>query len=199
MSYFVIGLVVFFALHSVPMQPALRQSIIDKMGSGPYLGLFALLSAIGLGTMIYGYGILQFGGPGNYEVWSPPAWTRHVAFLLMVPALVLIVAAYVPSRIRDAVGHPMLAAIKIWALAHLLANGDLASVLLFGSFLAFAVVDRVSVRRRAASGFRTRGPAGDRPGSLTGDITVIVIGLALYALMVFAGHEWLIGVPLAAG
>ena len=113
----------------------------------------------------------------------------------MLPAMILLVAAYVPSRIRSAVGHPMLAAIKIWALAHLLANGDLASLVLFGSFLVWVVVDRISVKRRGALG-----PLGSATStSPINDLIVVGVGLALYAVMLVWGHRWLIGVPLLAG
>jgi uncharacterized membrane protein len=110
----------------------------------------------------------------------------------MVPAMILIVAAFVPSRIRTAAKHPMLAAIKLWALAHLLVNGDLGSLLLFGSFLAFAVYDRISVKRRPGV---TVPPV---PGSPINDVLVVVAGLALYAVLMFGGHGALIGVPLTS-
>ena len=111
--------------------------------------------------------------------------------LLMVPALILLVAAYVPSRIRSATGHPMLIAIMLWALGHLLANGELASLLLFGSFLAYAVYDWISVGQRHA-----RGPLGEAKGGLPGDVAAVASGLMLYALLLFWGHQKLTGVPL---
>jgi uncharacterized membrane protein len=110
------------------------------------------------------------------------------------PAIILLVAAYVPSRIRTAVGHPMLTALMIWAFAHLLANGDLASVLLFGSFLGFAVYDRISVIDRLSPG-----PLGNAKGGALHDIVVIAVGLALYALALFWGHAKLTGVALLPG
>ena len=100
--------------------------------------------------IVLGYHKLQIMPGKNPQLWNPPVWSRHLAFVLMLPSFVLLVAAYVPSRIRTAVKHPMLAAVKIWAFAHLLANGDLGSLVLFGSFLAWAVYDRISVKRRAA-------------------------------------------------
>jgi uncharacterized membrane protein len=117
---------------------------------------------------------------------------RHVTFLLMVPAMIFLVAAYVPSRVRTTLKHPMLVAVKLWALAHLLVNGDLASLLLFGSFLAYAVYDRISVKQRGAMG-----PLGASTGSAVNDGFVVAAGLGLYALMMFWGHSALIGVPLA--
>ena len=111
--------------------------------------------------------------------------------LLMLPAMILLVAAYVPSRIRTAVRHPMLVAVTLWAFGHLLANGDVASVLLFGSFLAYAVYDIVSATQRTA-----HGPLGGAQGSAVGNVAAVAGGLALYALLVFWGHRWLTGVPL---
>ena len=108
----------------------------------------------------------------------------------MLPAMVLLVASVIPSRIRTTIRHPMLSAIKIWALAHLISNGDLGGVLLFGSFLAFAVYDRISVKRRGALG-----PLGNaKPPSVVNDVIVIVLGIALYAALLFGGHAWLFGV-----
>jgi uncharacterized membrane protein len=108
--------------------------------------------------------------------------------------MILLVAAYVPSRIRSATRHPMLIAIKLWAVSHLLANGDLASVMLFGSFLIFAGYDRFSVGRRAA-----RRPLGIRTGGFGNDVIVVAGGVALYAFMLLVGHVWLIGVALLPG
>ena len=196
MSIFLTGLVIFFVAHLVPIIRPLRGSLIGFVGERLYLGLFAIVSALGLVLIVLGFGDLQFDGSANPALWSPPTWTRHIAFLLMVPALILLVAAYVPSRIRDVVGHPMLLAIKIWALAHLLANGELASIILFASFLAYAVIDRIAVKRRAAAGISASGPLGARKGGIGGDVAAVVIGLALYAFMMMVGHNWLIGMPL---
>jgi uncharacterized membrane protein len=185
------GLLLFFAVHLVPTRPPLRAGVVGRIGSGPYMGLFTLLSLAALALIVLGYGQMQGLGRGNPQVWVPPAWTRHLTMLLMLPALILLVAAYVPSRIRSAVRHPMLAGVKLWAFAHLLSNGDLASVLLFGSFLAYGVYDRISVRRRDA-----RGPLGAASGGAAQDAIAIVGGLALYAVLLFWAHRWITGVPL---
>src|SRR5262245_51488688 len=185
------GLALFFIVHLVPMLPSLRARLVAGIGAGPYRGLFSLASIAGLVLIVMGYGQMQGLGRGNPELWTPPTWIKHVVFLLMIPAMVLLVAAYVPSRIRTAVGHPMLTGVTIWAFAHLLANGDLASLLLFGSFLAFAVIDRISVTTRASPG-----PLGNAKGSALHDLAVIALGLALYLLIVFWGHAKLTGVPL---
>jgi uncharacterized membrane protein len=172
------GLALFFAAHLIPTRPQLRARLVARIGSGPYSGLFALVSLVALVLIVIGYGQMQGLGRENPQLWVPPPWTRHLTMLLMIPALVLLVAAYVPSRIRTALRPPMLIPVMLWALAHLLANGDLASVLLFGSFLAYGVFDLISASRRAALG-----PLGRAPGSAAGDAAAIVGGLALYALL----------------
>ena len=191
MAMLVCGLALFFIVHLVPMRPALRAGLVERVGAGPYRGLFSVVSIAGLVLIVLGYGQMQGLGRGNPELWTPPTWIKHVVLLLMIPAMILLVAAYVPSRIRSAVAHPMLAALAIWAFAHLLANGDLASLLLFGSFLAFAVIDRLSVTTRASPG-----PLGAAKGGALHDMVVIALGLALYLLILFWGHAKLTGVPL---
>ena len=118
MALLLFGLVVFFAIHTVPMLPAFRAAVLARTGRGAYMGLFSLISLLGLILIVIGYGELRTQGAANPELWVPPSWTRHLAFLLMLFSFVLFTAAYVPSRIRDAVGHPMLVAVKIWAFAH---------------------------------------------------------------------------------
>lgn len=188
----IIGLIVFFAIHLVPTNPGLRQGMVDRFGAGAYKGIFALLSAVGLALIVIGYHKLQVHpgkNPGPW--WGADGPQRHVAMGLMLVSMILLAAAYVPSRIRTAVKHPMLAATKLWALAHLLVNGDLGSIVLFGSFLAYAIYDRISVKRRGAMG-----PLGAKTGGLMGDVTAVLLGLALYAFMAFYGHSALIGVPV---
>jgi uncharacterized membrane protein len=187
----VLGLLLFFAVHLVPTAPDVRRGLAERFGEGAYKAAFSGLSIVGFALIVIGYHKLQLNPGKNIQLFSPPEWGRHVAYLLMLPAMILLVAAYVPSRIRNALKHPMLAAIKLWALAHLLANGDLASALLFGSFLAYAVYDRISVKQRQALG-----PLGARTGGAVNDVIVIGVGVALYAFMVLLGHGVLIGVPL---
>lgn len=185
----IIGLVLFFAIHLVPTVPELRRGLALRMGETGFKVLFSVLSLAAFALIVIGYHKLTPGK--NPVLWDPPGFMRHIAFVLMVPAMILLVAAYVPSRIRTATQHPMLAAVKLWALAHLLVNGDLGSLLLFGSFLAYAIYDRISVKRRCAAG-----PLGNRTGGPANDIAVVVAGLALYAFMMVLGHGLLIGVPL---
>src|SRR4029079_4733174 len=132
---------------------------------------FALLSVVTFVVLVWG-----FARAPVIQVWSPPSWTRWVAIVLMIPAFILLVAAYVPGQIKAKVRHPFLVAIKTWALAHLIANGDLASIILFGSFLAYAVVDRIALKRRPATGLVTAAEAG----SSRNDVIAVVGGLLLY-------------------
>jgi uncharacterized membrane protein len=189
--FLVSGLFVFFAVHSVPASAAVRDGSIERMGANGYKLAFSALSLIGLVLIVLGYRALRADPVVNIALWDPPAWTRHVAFALMLPAMILLVASNVPSRIRTAAKHPMLLAIKIWALAHLIANGDLASVLLFASFLAYAVFDRISLKQRGSMG-----PLGLKTGGPMSDVIVVVAGIALYTAMLLWGHSALIGVAL---
>jgi len=189
----VIGLVLFFAIHLVPTRTELRHGLVDRFGDNGYKAIFAVVSLLGVTLIVLGFAKLQMHPGKNPQLWMPPMWTRHIALALMLPAMIALVAAYVPSHIHAMLKHPMLVAIKIWALAHLLANGDLASLVLFGSFLAFAVYDRISVKRRHAMG-----PIGDRSGPWINDAIVVMLGCALYAAIVLWLHQLIIGVsPLS--
>jgi uncharacterized membrane protein len=189
-----LGLLLFLAIHLVPTAPAVRAGLVDRLGENAYKGVFSVLSLIGLAIIIYGYHKLQVNPGKNPELWSPPVWAKHVSFLLMIPASIALVAAYVPSRIRTTLKHPMLVAIKIWALSHLIANGDLGSILLFSSLLAYAVYDRISLKSRTGG----LGPLGAAKGGLGGDVIAIIGGLGFYAFMMLWGHQHLIGKALIA-
>jgi uncharacterized membrane protein len=186
-----VGLVLFLGIHLVPTSPDVRNGLVERFGATAYKAIFAIISFAGLLLIIYGYHKLQVNPGKNVFFGDPPSWLKHVSWLLMLPAMIALVAAYVPSRIRSALKHPMLVAIKIWALAHLLVNWDLGSILLFGSFLAYAVYDRISVKKRGALG-----PLGAKQGGIVGDLIVLVVGVGLYGFMFKFGHAWLIGVPL---
>lgn len=187
MPILILGLVLFIGVHLVPTAPDLRAGLQRRFGSGGYQALFSLASLGGLVLLVIGWRQV-----GVVPLWYPPLWTRHLALLLMLPAMVLLVAAYVPSRLRTAVKHPMLTAVKLWALAHLLANGDLAAIIVFGALLGYAVYDRISIKRRpAGSGL---GPLGTRTGGAGGDVAVVVIGVGLYLALLLGGHYWLFGV-----
>jgi uncharacterized membrane protein len=184
----VLGLLIFLGVHSVRIvADGWRGAQIARFGAGTWKGMYALAAAVGLALIIWGYHLAQ---AQPVVLWTPPSWARHLGALLTIPAFVLLAAAYVPgNRTKAAVGHPMVAAVKTWALAHLLANGTLAAVILFGAFLLWAVVDFASLLRRdRVAG--TRYPAGT--GSR--DASVLVVGLAAWALFAFLLHAWLIGV-----
>ena len=184
MTLLIVGIVVFLGLHLLPTVPDLRAKLAGSLGETGYKALFSLLSVAGFVLLVYG-----FAKAPVVQVWSPPDWTRWVAVVLMLPAFVFLVAAYVPGRIKATVKHPFLVAIKTWALAHLIANGDLASIVLFGSFLAYAVYDRIALKRRGARGLVTV-PATGPPRN---DVIAVVLGSVLYAVFLVWLHPLLIG------
>lgn len=183
MTLLIAGLLVFIAIHLVPTRVALRQTLVAKLGELPYKAVFSLISLAGLVMIVMGKGSAEF-----VSVWNPPAFTMHITKLLMLPVFVLLLAAYIPCNIKRKLRHPMLIAVKLWALAHLVANGDLASMLLFGGFLAYAVVDMISVKRRAVGSTLAAKP-------IYMDILVILAGLGVY-VAVAMHHGQLFGVPL---
>lgn len=190
MTWLIVGLVLFLGVHSVSIvSPPGRDALARRMGEGGYKGVYTLISFAGLALIVWGYGLAR---QAPVTLYTPPAGLRHLALLLMLPVFVLLFAAYLPGRIQRAAKHPMLLAVKCWALAHLLANGTLADVLLFGGFLAWAVADRISVKRRAAAGLMRSPPA--LPGSMGNDAIALVGGLAVYVVFVFWAHAWLFGV-----
>lgn len=187
MILLILGLLIFIGIHLVPTSPGTRGSFTARFGEGPYKGIFSLIAFAGLILIIYGFGEARYAVSGNPQLWIPPRWTRHVTMTLMLPVFVLLAAAYLPGRISAAVKHPMLLSVKLWAFAHLLISGRLAQLLLFGSLLAWAVFDRISVKRRALP---------IKSGPVRNDIIALVIGLIAYVFMLTRGHTWLIGVPL---
>ncbi len=188
MTVLLLGLVVFLGVHSVRIfAEDWRTRQIAKLGAGPWKGLYALASLLGFVMIVWGYGIAR-GQP--VAIWSPSVWTRHVAALLTVAAFVLLAAAYVPRNgIKAKLHHPMILGVKVWALAHLLANGMLADVLLFGAFLAWALLDFRVARRRD----RTAG-ATYAAGTAGGTVVAIVVGLVAWAVFAYWLHARWIGV-----
>ena len=179
------GLVVFIGMHVFTTQRGASAALIARIGEGPYKALYSLVSLAGLLMIAYGYVAWRAAGPA--QLWYPPLWTRHLALLLMIPAAILLVAAYVPSHIRLWLKHPMLAAIKIWALAHLLANGDLATLVLALAVLGWAIYARISMKRRDEA----PKPA---PRGWTGDVIAVLAGLALYLFLLYMFHPYVVGV-----
>lgn len=186
------GFVLFFGTHLMQVFPALRASLIGAIGEIPYKIAYSVVALAGVVLIAQGYSAWRF--EGSIALYSPPVWMRHIALLLMIPAFVLLVASNTPSHIRTWVRHPMITAVKVWALAHLLANGDAAGVALFGAFLAWAVISRISLKRRERAG----GAVAAVEPRWSADAIVVAIGLVLYALFVWKLHLWLIGVsPIA--
>lgn len=187
MVYLILGLVLFLGMHSVEIfSRDLRANAIARFGERPWKALYALVSIAGFILIIWGYGQAR---QHPVLLYAPPVWTRHLSALLMLPVFPLILAAYMPGRIKTALKHPMLAAVKFWALAHLISNGMLADVVLFGSFLAWAVADRISFKRRVAR------PIPAAPPSKMNDVIAVVAGLAIYVVFAMWLHVRLIGVP----
>jgi uncharacterized membrane protein len=188
MTLLMLGLALFLGVHSTRIvADSWRTTTIARVGEKPWKGIYSLLSIAGFVLLVIGYGAAR---QSPVVLFAPPLWTRHLAALLTIPAFVLLAAAYVPGNaIKRAVGHPMMAGVKVWALAHLLANGTLADLLLFGTFLAWAVLGFITARRRDRAAGTTY-PAG--PGSRTA-ITVVV-GLVAWAVFAFVLHRPLIGV-----
>ena len=190
MTYLIAGLLIFLGIHSVSIvSRSARDGWVRRLGEGPWKGLYSVAAAVGLVLIVIGYAAARAEPVVLYQ---PPVWTRHVALLLMLPSIVLLVAAYTNGHIRRVTKHPMLLATKVWAVAHLLANGTLADVILFGSFLLWAVADRIAVKRRAVDQHGSA-PTPAAPKA-SNDIIAIAIGLAVYAWLVLQGHAWLIGV-----
>jgi uncharacterized membrane protein len=183
------GLVLFVGAHGLTTQRELRARVIASMGEGGYKIGYSLLSAAGLALIVWGFG--RYRATGWIDVWYPPVAMKHFAVALMLPAVILVVASYIRGRIYTALKHPMLAGVKLWAAAHLLANGDLGSIILFGSFLGWAVFDRISLKHRADAG------APPIPvGGPTNDLIAIAVGVVAYLALGFAFHPVVIGVPV---
>ena len=193
MLVLVIGLAVFFAIHLVPANVELRSGLVDRFGETGYKAIFAILSLIGLTLIILGFAKLQMHPGKNPQLWVPPLWCRHIAIALMLPAMIALVAAYVPSHIHTVLKHPMLVAIKMWALAHLLANGDLAR-----SCCSAASSPSPSTTASRSSGAARSARSGPRPGPWINDAIVLVLGTALYRRHPLLAHQYFIGVsPLS--
>jgi uncharacterized membrane protein len=184
----ILGLVIFLGAHVFVTRRGERAALVAKLGEWPYRGLFSLVSIIGI--VLIAYGFAQYRATGLISVWNPPLWTRHIVIALMWPASILIAAAYIPGNIKKTVKHPLLIAVKTWAFAHLCANGDLGGIILFGSVLAWAVYDRISLKYRSDSG----GPPIPYGGTRN-DIIAIVVGTIIYLALGLVFHPIVIGLP----
>lgn len=189
MFMLIVGLLLFLGVHSVAMvAPRWRDRMVTRLGETAYQGIYSLISFAGLALIVWGFGLAR---QAPSLVYVPPVWLRHLSLLLMVPVFPLFLAAYLPGRLRAWTGqHPMLAAVALWALAHLLANGLLAEVVLFGAFLVWALADRISMAWRQPL------PVPGAPPGAWNDLIAVVGGLGLYGAFVLWLHPWLIGVPV---
>ena len=189
LAILVLGLAVFLGPHVLVSQRDARARIIRQVGEGPYKGLFSVVSVIGIALIAYGFS--WYRATGWIEVWHPPTFMRHVTIPLMWPASVCVVAAYIPGRIKTTLKHPMLVGVKLWAFAHLLSNGDLGAIVLFGSILGWAVYDRISLKRRTDPG------APSIPiGGWKNDVVAVVVGTLVYLALGFVFHPVVMGIPV---
>lgn len=184
------GLILFLAVHSVRIfAPDARARLIAGFGGGQkgetlWKVAYSVISLLSLIWLVSGY---QATKSALGFVWQPPFWMAHITILLMLPALILFVAAYVPSKIKALARHPMLLSIKIWAFAHLLANGMGVHLVLFGAFLIWAVLDRISVKRRG-------GADPVAPKGWGGDVIAVLVGTGAWVVLLLWAHQWLFGV-----
>jgi uncharacterized membrane protein len=185
----ILGLILFLSAHTLTTQRELRGRFVAVMGEGGYKIGYALISIGGLALIVWGFA--DYRATGWIDVWNPPKALKHITVALMLPAVILVVASYIRGRIYTTLKHPMLTGVKLWAAAHLLANGDLGSIILFGSFLAWAVFDRISLKRRPDAGappIQVGGPSND--------LIAIAVGIVAYLALAFAFHPAVIGVPV---
>jgi uncharacterized membrane protein len=190
MIILVCGLIVFLGVHSIGIvAPASRDRMLAEFGEKKWKGIYSLVAVVGFVLLIYGYGQTR---QAPVVLYSPPLWMRHATMLLLLPVFPLLFAAYLPGRIQATLKHPMLLAVMLWALAHLLSNGTLADLLLFGGFLAWAIADRMSMEKRAPK------VTAGAPPSRANDAIAVVLGLAVYVAFVFWLHTAIIGVPAFA-
>ena len=185
----ILGLVLLLGVHTLTTQRELRAQLIARAGEGGYKAGYALVSLAGLALIVWGFA--HYRATGWIDVWDTPKALKHITVALMLPAVILVVASYIRGHIYTAVKHPMLSGVKLWAAAHLIANGDLGSIILFGSFLGWAVFDRISLKRRTDAG------APPIPvGGWGNDLIAVAVGIVAYLALGFAFHPVVIGVPV---
>ena len=194
MLILILGLVLFLGTHAFSMLRAKRAEVVGQVGEGKYKLGYTLLSVLGL--VLIGVGFHNYRVAGYIPVWDPPVWTRHLSLVLVLLAFIVLASAYLPGHIRAKAKHPMLLAVKIWATAHLLANGDLGSILLFGSFLAWAVIARISAKRRALTADQVVVQHGGeaRPAGWRNDAVAVLVGVVAWFVFGKYLHPILIGV-----
>ena len=186
MSIFLIGLLLFIGIHSISiLNESWRNLMVNKIGEWTWKGTYSFVSIFGFILMVWGYGVTRYDSTLLY---TPPLWLQHFSLLLLLPVFPLLVAAYFPGRIKTATKHPMLISTTLWAVGHLFSNGSLVDVILFGSFLIWAIMDRISIEHRQPR------PTPGAPHSTFNDIIACVVGLGLYLAFIFWLHELLFGV-----
>ena len=182
MNLLILGIIIFFSIHLVPISP-LKNILINRLGENKYKGLYSLIALVGLLIIIYGFGHADF-----YHVWDPLLYSREIAIALMPISMVLLVAANMQTNIKRYIKHPMLVAILVWSFVHLIGNGDLRSIILFASFGVYALIDIIFSKKVLTTNNTTN-------YTLTKDIIVIVIGLLVYAIIVYF-HRYIAGVVI---
>jgi len=210
MALFILGLVLFLGSHSLRVfADDWRTAKMAQWGEKFYKGLYSVASLVGFVLMVYGFSKIRWDSPW---LWYPPVGMRHLAALLMLPALVLLVASQVPNNaIKAKLRHPMVLAVKVgaldqrphpamvlavkvWALAHLLSNGKVADLVLFGAFLVWAVLNFRAARKRDQLAAHTLTDDATQPANLTNTWRVVLVGVAVWAILLFGGHKWLFAV-----
>ena len=182
----VLGLILFLGPHVfVTMRPQ-RDAAVKQLGVWPYKGLFAVVSVAGLYVTGKGFGMYDAAGP--LVLWTAPTWTRHITEALMLLACVFVAAAYLPGNIKRVLRHPMLVGVKTWAVAHILVNGDVGGIILFGSVLAWAVYDRITLKHRSDPG-----GLSIPEGGLKNDVAAVVVGIILFLALGFVFHPVVVG------
>ena len=189
MALFILGLVLFLGSHSIRVfAEGWRNRMREHLGEKMFKGMYSLASLVGFVLLVYGFSQIRWDSP---MLWSPPVAMRHVAALLMLPAMVLLVAGQVPhNAIQAKLRHPMVLSVKVWALAHLLANGKQADLILFGAFLLWSVLDFRAARQRD----RLQAIDSPLPAPTPNTLRVVLIGVAAWAILLFGGHTWLFAV-----
>jgi uncharacterized membrane protein len=190
MTVLVLGLLIFLGVHSIRIVADVwRTAMIARIGTWTWKGLYVAVSLVGFALLVWGYGQAR---AQPVDLWNPPQWANQLNVYLMLLSFVLVVAAYVPgNHIKAAMGHPMLLGTKVWAIGHLLSNGRLEDVVLFGAFLAWAVLNFSASRKRDRAA-RTE----FRPGTVMGTTIVVIVGAVFWVVFARYLHPWLIGVAV---
>ena len=192
MIVLIIGLVVFFGMHLVPVT-GVKSSLIERMGEKKYQSIFSIISLVGFIIIIYGFSLIDTCNPmmadcetDNFYLWDSFEYSKEISFLLMPISIIFIVASQMKSNIKKVVHHPMLIGVLIWSFVHLLSTGDLRSIILFASFGAFSIIDIIFTRKTAEQGISF---------SILNDVVVIVVGLVLYSIILYF-HEYVSGLQI---